>query len=71
MPKPAQNVTDKYLEVFMPLPQKYSISLPERKDGCFELYCNEQFVYGNANIDQIFIIYNRLLDGILPCSCCS
>jgi len=65
MPKPAQNVTDKYLEVFMPLPQKYSISIPKKNGGNFELYCNEQFVYGNTSIDQVFIIYGRLLDGIM------
>jgi hypothetical protein len=65
MPKPAQNVTDKYLEVFMSLPQKYSISIPKKNGGNFELYCNEQFVYGNASIDQVFIIYGRLLDGIM------
>lgn len=65
MPKPAQNVTDKYLEVFMPLPQKYSISIPKKNGGNFELYCNGHFVYGNTSLDQVFIIYGRLLDGIM------
>jgi len=62
MPKPAQNVTNKYLEVFMPLPQKYTI---ETTGNNFELYCNGHFVYANQCLEQIFVIYGRLMDGIM------
>ena len=40
MSKLAQNVTDKYLEVFMPLPQKYTIEITGNN---FELLCNGNF----------------------------
>ena len=57
----ANTVSDKYLEVFMPLPQKYSIEIHGNN---FELYCGGNFVYGNTCLKQIFVIYGRLLDGI-------
>lgn len=59
MPKPAQNVTNKYLEVFMPLPQKYTI---ETTGNNFELYCHGHFVYANQCLEQIFVIYGRLME---------
>jgi hypothetical protein len=62
MTKPAQNVTDKYLEVFMPLPQKYTIEITGNN---FELLCNGHFVYANTCLEQIFVIYGRLMDGIM------
>tara|TARA_R100000935_G_C2730462_1_gene121737 strand:+ start:241 stop:480 length:240 start_codon:yes stop_codon:yes gene_type:complete len=58
----ANTVSDKYLEVFIPLPQKYSIEITGNN---FELYCNDNFVYANTCLEQIFVIYGRLLDGIL------